>query len=125
MDKQLSQRRRTMVASFGRRPASERFQRKLKKGDIVNKKLFKELADSVAQMRKIVRGKQAPSRAFQVDAIAVKRVKVKRGRTSVPTTATKVGRALRRATKDARRTTRMYGVPIYVWENGKVVAIKP
>jgi hypothetical protein len=36
-----------------------------------------------------------------------------------------VGRALRRAAKDARRTARMYGTPIYVWENGKVVAKKP
>ena len=32
-----------------------------------------------------------------------------------------VGRALRRAAKVAR----MYGTPIYVWENGKVVAKKP
>lgn len=37
----------------------------------------------------------------------------------------KVGLALRRAAKDARRTARMHGVPIYVWENGKVVALKP
>jgi len=36
-----------------------------------------------------------------------------------------VGRALRRAAKDARKTARMYGTPIYVWENGKVVAKKP
>jgi hypothetical protein len=52
-------------------------------------------------------------------------VKAKRGRKTVPTTAAKVGRALRRAAKDARRTARMHGVPIYVWENGKVVALKP
>jgi hypothetical protein len=52
-------------------------------------------------------------------------VKVKRGRKTAPTTATKVGRALRRAAKDARRTARMHGVPIYVWEKGKVVALKP
>lgn len=50
---------------------------------------------------------------------------VKRTRRSVPTTAEKVGRALRRAGKDARRTARMHGVPIYVWEEGKVVALKP
>ena len=50
---------------------------------------------------------------------------VKRTRRTAPTTAAKVERALRRAAKDARRTARMYGVPIYVWENGKVVAIKP
>ena len=36
-----------------------------------------------------------------------------------------VGRALCRAAKDARRTARMYGTPLYVWENGKVVAKKP
>ena len=33
-----------------------------------------------------------------------------------------VGRALRRAAKDARKTA---GTPLYVWENGKVVAKKP
>jgi hypothetical protein len=36
-----------------------------------------------------------------------------------------VGRALRRSAKVARKTARMYGTPIYVWENGKVVAKKP
>jgi hypothetical protein len=36
-----------------------------------------------------------------------------------------VGRALRRAAKTARKTARMHGTPIYVWENGKVVAEKP
>ena len=36
-----------------------------------------------------------------------------------------VGRALRRAAQDARKTARMYGTPLYVWENGKVVAKKP
>jgi hypothetical protein len=36
-----------------------------------------------------------------------------------------VGRALRRAAKVARKTARMYGTPIYVWENGKVMAKKP
>lgn len=36
-----------------------------------------------------------------------------------------VGRALRRAAKVARKTARMHGTPIYVWENGKVVAKKP
>ena len=34
-------------------------------------------------------------------------------------------RALRRAVKDAQKTARMYGTPLYVWENGKVVAKKP
>jgi hypothetical protein len=36
-----------------------------------------------------------------------------------------VGHALRRAAKVARKTARMYGTPIYVWGNGKVVAKKP
>lgn len=49
----------------------------------------------------------------------------KRTRKAEPTFAAKVGSALRRAAKDARRTARMHGVPIYVWENGKVVALKP
>ena len=36
-----------------------------------------------------------------------------------------VGRALRRAAKVARKTARLHGTPIYVWKNGKVVALKP
>jgi antitoxin HigA-1 len=36
-----------------------------------------------------------------------------------------VGRALRRAAKDAQKIARMYGTPLYFWENGKVVARKP
>lgn len=36
-----------------------------------------------------------------------------------------VGRALRRAAKVARKTARMHGTPIYIWKDGKVVAIKP
>ena len=36
-----------------------------------------------------------------------------------------VGRALRRAAKDARKIARMHGTPIYVLKNGKVVAEKP
>ncbi len=36
-----------------------------------------------------------------------------------------VGRALLRAAAAARRTARRYGTPIYVWENGKVVAKRP
>ncbi|MDO8354956.1 MAG: hypothetical protein Q7U76_01010 [Nitrospirota bacterium] len=36
-----------------------------------------------------------------------------------------VGRALRRAAKIARATARTHHTPIYVWENGKVVAKKP
>ena len=36
-----------------------------------------------------------------------------------------VGRALRKSAKAGRKTARMHGTPIYVWENGKVVAKKP
>jgi hypothetical protein len=36
-----------------------------------------------------------------------------------------VGRALRWRPKDARRIARTHGTPIYVWKNGKLVAIKP
>lgn len=38
---------------------------------------------------------------------------------------TPIGRALIRAAKAARKTARMYGTPIYVTKNGKVVALKP
>jgi len=34
-------------------------------------------------------------------------------------------RALRRSARAARKTARMYGTPIYIWKNGKVVAEKP
>ena len=37
----------------------------------------------------------------------------------------KVGIALKQAAKNARKTARMHGLPIYVSKNGKVVAIKP
>ena len=36
-----------------------------------------------------------------------------------------VGRALRRAARVARKTTRMHGTPIYIVRNGKIVAEKP
>lgn len=48
-----------------------------------------------------------------------------RNKKEVDEFAKTVGRALRRAAKEARKTARMYGTPIYVWENGKVVAKKP
>ena len=34
-------------------------------------------------------------------------------------------RALKRAGRDARKTAKMYGTPIYIWEKGRVVAKKP
>jgi hypothetical protein len=39
--------------------------------------------------------------------------------------ATGVGRGMRRAARTAREVARMHGTPIYVWEDGKVVAKKP
>jgi hypothetical protein len=42
-----------------------------------------------------------------------------------PKLAARVGRALIRAGDNARRTAQMYGTPLYVWENGKVVAKRP
>jgi hypothetical protein len=36
-----------------------------------------------------------------------------------------VGRALRRAAKVAHKTARMHGTPIYIEENGKIIALKP
>lgn len=42
-----------------------------------------------------------------------------------PQLAMRVERALRKAAASARKTARMYGTPIYVWEGGKVVAKQP
>ncbi len=50
------------------------------------------------------------------------RSKNKRSTNAVLTPA---GRALRRAALVARKTARMYGTPIYIWRDGKVVAEKP
>ena len=36
-----------------------------------------------------------------------------------------VSRGLRRAAREARKTAKMHGTPIYLWENGRVVAKKP
>ncbi len=47
------------------------------------------------------------------------------GRKRINAFALAVGRALRRSARAARRTARMYGTPIYVWRNGKVVAERP
>jgi hypothetical protein len=35
------------------------------------------------------------------------------------------GKALVRAAKAARRTARMYGTPVYIEKNGKIVALRP
>jgi hypothetical protein len=49
----------------------------------------------------------------------------KKGSTEGKRFSQAVGRALRRSAKVARKTARAHGTPIYVWENGKVVAKKP
>lgn len=36
-----------------------------------------------------------------------------------------VGRGLRKAARTARKVAKMHGTPIYIWENGKVVAKDP
>ena len=41
------------------------------------------------------------------------------------TFAAEVGAALRRAGKVARETARAHGTPVYVWQDGKIVAQKP
>ena len=52
-------------------------------------------------------------------------MKTTTGKAKTKSFALGVGRALRRAAKVARKTARAYHTPIYVWENGKVVAKKP
>lgn len=52
-------------------------------------------------------------------------MKTVKGKTKTTSFALGVGRALRRAAKVARKTARAHDTPIYVWENGKVVAKKP
>ena len=49
----------------------------------------------------------------------------KTAKTKADDFATRVGRALRRSQIAARKTARMYGTPIYIWRDGKVVAEKP
>jgi hypothetical protein len=39
--------------------------------------------------------------------------------------ATAAGRALRRAAMTARKTAKMYGTPIYIEKNGRIIAEKP
>jgi hypothetical protein len=42
-----------------------------------------------------------------------------------PEFAARVYWALLRAAESARRTAKMYGTPLYVWEKGRVVAKRP
>ncbi len=52
----------------------------------------------------------------------MKRIK---GKNTSKAFARSVGRALGRAAKAARKTARAHGTPIYIWNDGKVVAQKP
>ncbi|HEY1371157.1 MAG TPA: hypothetical protein VGH50_01705 [Candidatus Binatia bacterium] len=54
----------------------------------------------------------------------MKRKRIKRDQTPQELSAD-VGRALRRAAKVARKTARMHDTPIYIEENGKIIALKP
>ena len=51
-------------------------------------------------------------------------MKMKNGKRRSKDFPTVAGRALRRAGQVARKTARIYGTPIYVWRDGKVVAEK-
>jgi predicted ABC-type ATPase len=50
---------------------------------------------------------------------------IERNSNGNPARAVQVERALLRAGESARRTAQMYGTPLYVWENGSVVAKRP
>lgn len=52
-------------------------------------------------------------------------MRTKNGKRQTQAFAITVGRALRRAGQTARKTARAYGTPLYVWRDGKVVALKP
>ena len=71
---------------------------------------------------KRVKGKSAkrPKRAAPIES-AARKSDINRN----PELAMRVERALLRAGERARRTARMYGTPLYVWEKGRVVAKRP
>ncbi len=50
-------------------------------GEIMNKKLFTRLIESMNQMNDIIDGSSAPSREFSVDSVFVKEVRKKTGLT--------------------------------------------
>jgi hypothetical protein len=52
-------------------------------------------------------------------------MKTENGKAKSKSFALGVGKALRRAAKVARKTAQAHHTPIYVWENGRVVAKKP
>lgn len=69
-------------------------------------------------------GRQA-AEADRVRPVKTKSANKGKGSNRNPKLAARVERALLRAGESARRTARMYGTPLYVWENGKVVAKRP
>jgi hypothetical protein len=58
--------------------STSKFERELV-GELMNKKLFAELVESVKQMNEIVQGERVPSRRFEVNAISVKKLRSKLG----------------------------------------------
>jgi hypothetical protein len=52
-------------------------------------------------------------------------MKTKNGKRRSKDFPTEAGRALRRAGQVARKIARIYGTPVYIWREGKVVAEKP
>jgi hypothetical protein len=50
---------------------------------------------------------------------------MKRKKKSLSPLSAATGRALRRAARTARKIARFHGTPIYIWRDGKVVALKP
>jgi len=59
--------------------------------------------------------------------VKAKKATIQSAKKKVPMSefSAEVGRALRLAAKDARKTARMYGTPIIIVRDGKVVAEKP
>jgi hypothetical protein len=55
----------------------------------------------------------------------MKATKAKVGKKQLDAFSLGVGRALRRAAKNARKAAREHGTPLYFWRDGKVVAEKP
>lgn len=52
-------------------------------------------------------------------------MKASKKKPQVTELAKQVGRALRRAAKQARKIARMHGTPIYYIDKGKIIAAKP
>jgi putative transcriptional regulator len=64
--------------SAAEKKSTSKFERELV-GELMDKKLFAELVESMKQMNEIVQGKRVPSRRFEVNAISVKKLRSKLG----------------------------------------------